>query len=537
VTHFQGTLCPDTLFFGGAVLTQDAAQPRADALLVRGERIAYVGSRAEAEARATPDAVRVDLAGRCLCPGFHDAHVHLTQHGLDLARLRLFETQTLDDALSLVEARAQAQEPGSWIAGSGLSMSRWNVTALDKRDLDRVSPAHPVVLRSQDGHSVWANSLALARAGIGRETPDPEHGVIERNAAGEPTGRLLELATKLLDRALPQPSDAELQAALRRAGEHLASLGITTVHHMAYEPARNWRQLALAASREGFPLRVWGCIDQQHIEAAAALGLATGQGGARFTVGGAKFFADGAIGSLTAWMLEPYAGTDTVGVCVHGPELLRERFPQALEAGLTLVTHAIGDAANRAVLDALEATRNQWQAVGLRPRLEHAQHLHPDDVGRFAELGVVASMQPIHLTFDAKRVGELLAERVSGAYRTRSLLASGAVLAFGSDTPVASPDVIEGLRAACTREAVGGGTLNVGEALTVEEALAAYTRGAAYAIGREGRSGVLKPGFDADLVVLSHDPTDETAGGLAGLEVRGTMLAGSWTHALQVGAL
>lgn len=522
----------DTLFFGGPVLTQDTAQPRADALLVRGERIAYVGSPAEAAARAAPGAVCVDLAGRCLSPGFHDAHLHLTQHGLDLSRLNLFSTQTVGEALKLVAARAQAQEPGSWIEGSGLSMSRWNVYALDKRDLDRVSPEHPVVLRSQDGHSVWANSLALRRAGIGRDTPAPEHGVIERDARGEPTGRLLELATKLLSRAIPQPSDDELQAVLRRAGEHLASLGITTVHHMAYEPARNWRQLALAASREGFPLRVWACIDHEHIEAAAALGLATGQGGDRFTIGGAKFFADGALGSLTAWMLSPYAGTDTVGVTVHGPEVLRERFPKALAAGLTVVTHAIGDAANHAVLDALAATRELWQAKGLRPRLEHAQHLHPDDVRRFAELGVVASMQPIHLTFDAKRVSELLAERASGAYRTRSLLASGAVLAFGSDTPVASPDVVAGLRAACTREAVGGGTLNASEALGVEEALTAYTRGAAYAIGREGRSGVLRAGFDADLVVLSHDPTDETAGGLAGLEVAGTMLAGSWTHPL-----
>lgn len=518
----------DVLFFGGSVLTQDEAQPRAEAVLVRGERIAFVGSFAEAEARAARDAERVDLAGRCLLPGFHDAHVHLTQHGLDRSRLRLFNTQTLGEALARVEARAREQEPGTWIEGSGLSMSRWNVLRLDKRDLDRVSPHHPVVLRSQDGHSVWANSLALERVGIGRNTPDPEHGVIERDERGEPTGRLLEHATVLLSRAIPQPSETEVQGALWRAGEHLAGLGITTVHHMAFEPTRNWRQLALAASRDDFPLRVWACIDHEHIEAAQALGLATGQGGSRFTVGGAKFFTDGALGSLTAWMLEPYAGTDTVGVTVHGPEVLRERFPKAIDAGLTVVTHAIGDAANRAVLDALSATRELWEAKGSRPRLEHAQHLHPDDVPRFGELGVVASMQPIHLTFDAKRIGELLAERRRGAYRTRALLDSGAVLAFGSDTPVADPDVILGLRAACTREAVDGTALNPDEALSVGEALAAYTRGAAYAIGREGRSGRLRPGFDADLVVLSGDPHE----GLDDLMVAGTMLAGSWTKPL-----
>jgi predicted amidohydrolase YtcJ len=516
----------DVLFFGGPILTQDDAQERAEAVLVRGERLACVGSLEEAGARAAPDAERVDLGGRCLLPGFHDAHVHLTQHGLDLSRLRLYDTRTLGEALERVAAREREQEPGSWIEGSGLSMSRWNVSRLDKRDLDRVSPEHPVVLRSQDGHSVWANSLALERAGIHRGTPDPEHGVIEHNEQGDLTGRLLELAVKLPGLAIPPPSEAELQRALRRAGDHLAGLGITTVHHMAYESARNWRQLALAASRDDFPVRVWACIDHEHIEAADALGLATGQGGARFTVGGAKFFADGALGSLTAWMLSPYTGTDTVGVSVHGPDLLADRFPKAIDAGLTIVTHAIGDAANRAVLDALSATRELWEAKGLRPRLEHAQHLHPDDVPRFAELGVVASMQPVHMTFDAKRIGELLAERQGWAYPTRSLLDSGAALAFGSDTPVADPDVILGLRAACAREAVDGTVLNLKEALSVDEALAAYTRGAAYAIGCEGRSGRLRKGFDADLVVLSHDPRES----LDDLTVAGTMLAGSWTH-------
>lgn len=516
----------DSLFFGGPILTQDDNRPQA--VLVRGERLAFVGPLADAERLAGGAAARVDLRGRCLLPGFHDAHVHLTQHGLDLSRLDLFGTSTLEAALELVAERANEQAPGTWIEGSGLSMSRWDVAALDNRDLDAAAPHHPVVLRSQDGHSVWANTLALTQAGMTRDTPDPEGGVIERDSRGRLTGRLLELAAKALTAAIPQPSDAELQTALGRAAVHLAGLGVTTVHHMAYESARNWRQLALAASREGFPVRVWACLDHEHIEAAASLGLATGQGGARFAVGGAKFFADGALGSLTAWMLSPYAGTRTVGVTVHGPELLRRRFPKALDAGLTVVTHAIGDAANRAVLDVLEETRPVWTERGLRPRLEHAQHLHPDDVPRFGRLGVTASLQPVHLTFDAKRIGELLPDRQTGAYRTRALLDTGAALAFGSDTPVAPPDVLAGIRAACTRRAVDGTVLNPDEAVSVGEALAAYTCGAAYAIGRENRSGRLKAGFDADLVVLSHSPHE----GLDGLEVAGTMLAGSWTKPL-----
>jgi predicted amidohydrolase YtcJ len=515
----------DTLFVG-TILTMDEARPRAEALLVRGERIAAVGALAEVAPLAAPGARRVELSGCALLPGFHDAHVHLTQHGLDLDRLDVVATQTLEEALQAVAARARATEPGAWIEGAGLSMSRWGVSRLDKRDLDRVSPHHPVVLRSQDGHSVWANSLALARAGVHAKTPDPEHGIIERDETGEPTGRLLEQASALVMRALPTPTDAALRAALARAGAHLASLGITTVHHMAYEPPAYFRQLALAASCEAFSLRVWACVPQEDLEHAAALGLATGQGGGRFAVGGAKFFADGAVGSLTAWMLEPYAGTRTCGVAVHGPEVLRERLPLAISQGLTPVVHAIGDAANRAVVSAFEATRPLWEAAGLRPRLEHAQHLHPDDLARLAALGIPVSMQPVHLVFDAKRVTELLPDRLAGYCATRSLLEAGVPLAFGSDTPVADPDVRLGLRAATTRVAASGEALNPAETVPVEAALAAYTRGAAYAIAREGRSGKLVPGFDADLVVLSHDPTTT----LEGLEVVGTMLAGRWTY-------
>jgi len=518
----------DLIFYNGLILTMDAERPGAEAVAVRAGRILEVGSRSEVEALARPDTVRVDLAGRCLVPGFHDAHVHLTQHGLELSHLSLHETPTLEEALRQVGAWVGGLEPGTWLQGAGFSMSRWNVSRLHKRDLDRVAPKHPVLLRSKDGHSVWVNSLALELAGVHAGTPDPEHGIIERDERGEPTGRLLELAANLVRDVIPAPTDAELAEALHRAGAHLSGLGITTVHHMCYEPPTYWRQLALASSREDFPLRVWACIPQEGLEHAAALGLATGQGGARFCVGGAKFFADGALGSLTAWMLRPYTGTTTCGVAVHGPEILRERFPKAIHAGLVPVVHAIGDAANRAVLDALEATRGAWEAKGLRPRVEHAQHLHPDDAARFGEMGLVVSMQPLHLVFDAKRIRELLGDRLEGAYRTRTLLETGAHLAFGSDTPVAEPDVILGLKAACTREGMDGGSLNPDEALSVEEALAAYTAGAAYAIGREGRSGRLKRGFDADVTVLSHDPRET----LEGLSVAGTMLAGVWTKPL-----
>lgn len=512
----------DWLFLG-TVLTMDPARPRATALAVTGGRVSAVGE--DAAGSAGPGTRVVELGGRALVPGFHDAHVHLAAHGLELSQLDLRGAGDVAEAARLIRASAAELPEGAWLLASGFALHRWGLRALGRAEADALeaaAPGHAVALRSQDHHSAWGNRLAFERAGIGRDTEDPAEGEIVRDADGEPTGLLLERATALLLGSVPPPDAGALDDALLRAGEDLAARGVTTVHHMAFEPAAHWRAMASAASDESYPLRVWACLPQQALEHAAEVGLATGHGGAQFCVGGAKFFADGALGSLTAWMLEPYGGTGDLGVPVDGPDVLARRLPLAIAAGLTPVVHAIGDAANRAVLDALEGAAPAWRAAGLRPRIEHAQHLHPSDVPRFGRLGVVASMQPIHMTFDGPVVRSVLADRQARAYPMRSLQDAGAVLAFGSDTPVAEPDVLEGLRAACRREDVEGETLAPHERLSVEQALAAYTRGAAHAIGRERRSGRLAPGFDADLTVLSHDPT----AGLDDLEVCATVKAG-----------
>ena len=519
---------PDAILLPGRVLTMDEGPGPAEALAWRAGRIVAVGPRAEVLALRGPGTRVLEAPDACALPGFHDAHLHLTMHGLELDQVPLHEAATLDDGLALVAAAAARQPEGSWILGAGFALQRWGVTALHRRDLDRVAPRHPVLLRSQDHHGAWANSAALALAGVGAATPDPEAGVVVRDADGEPTGMLLETALELVQRAVPQPDGAALARALDAAGRHLASLGVTTVHHMAAEPSAFWRAIASRASgHDGggpYPLRVWSCIPHADLEHAAAIGLAGGQGGERFVVGGAKFFADGALGSRTAWMQDPYPDGG-VGVAVDGPEVLRERYRLAAEAGFAPVTHAIGDAANRAVLDALEATADAWRGARLRPRVEHAQHLDAVDAARIGRLGAVASVQPIHLTFDAPSVRALFPTRSERAYRLRDLLAGGAVLAFGSDTPVASPDVIAGIRAAVTRMGVDGEPLAADQALTVDEALRAYTVGAAYAIGREARSGVLRVGADADVVLLSHDPR----AGLDDLAVVATVMGGEVT--------
>ena len=514
----------------------EAAPPAvAEAVAVAGGRLVAVGARDAVLAWRGPATEVVTLPGACLLPGFHDAHVHLGQHGLELAAVALHDVPTIDGALARVAERARTTPVGSWITGAGFALERWGVSARDTSvlsaaALDAVAPDQPVLLRSQDLHAGWANRAALRAAAIHRHTPDPEHGTIARDAEGEPSGYLIEHAVDMVSRAIPVPDAASWAAAVRAAGADMAARGITTVHHMAFEAPAGWRAIADAASGDDYPLRVWACIPHADVEHAAAIGLAGGHGGERFTVGGAKFFADGALGSRTAWMLEPYHGSSDQGMQVEPAEVLRERFRFVVEAGFTPVTHAIGDAAVRVVADALEATADAWRPAGLLPRVEHAQHVHPDDVARLGRLGVVASMQPIHLTFDAASIVSLLGDRQERAFPMRSLAAAGAVLAFGSDAPVAMPDVLAGLRAAVRRSGSDGTPLPLNEALGVEAALRAFTHGAAIAIGRGHRSGLLRVGCDADLVLLDHDPVDA----LDDLQVLATLSAGRFTYRADV---
>jgi len=515
----------DLILLPGLVRTLDAERPRAEAVAISHGRIVAVGSRAEASTWRGPRTDVVEAPSTCLLPGFHDAHVHLAQHGMELAAVALHDVPDVAGALARVAERARRSAPGAWITGAGFALDRWGVRTLEAAALDSVAPNHPVLLRSQDHHAGWANGAALAAAGIDAVTPDPEHGTIVRDPAGTPTGYLLEHAVDLVVAAVPAAERSDWTRAVRAAGDDLATRGITTVHHMAYEPPAAWRAIADAASSDDYPLRVWACVPHAEVEQAAAIGLAGGHGGARFVVGGAKFFADGALGSRTAWMLEPYLDGG-VGMTVDGPAVLRERFRLVAEAGFAPVAHAIGDAAVRAVVDALEATTDAWRPAALRPRVEHVQHAHPDDVARLGALGVTASMQPIHLTFDAASIHAALGDRLERAFPFRSLAAAGAVLAFGSDTPVAEPDVFAGMRAAVRRRGADGTPLPTDEAVDAASALGAFTHGAAAAIGRSHRSGRVRVGFDADLVLLDHDPLDD----LDDVVVLATLSAGRFTY-------
>lgn len=518
------SIAVDRILIGTVVpLTADGA--RHEAIAIHHGRVFALGSEAEMLALAGERTTIDRFEGGFILPGFHDAHVHLSGHGLALQALDLHAIDDFEEALGLIGARATGD---TWLECVGFGLDRFGLSEVgpaERARLTKMAPHTPVLIRAFDRHSIWLNEVALQQAGITADTPDPVGGKIVRDADGNPTGLLLETATDLADAALPAPTGEDLVRTLRMGAYDLAKHGITTVHDMGALSAAQWRATANSASHAEFPVRVWGSIPHAEIEAAQRIGLATGQGGEHFLIGGAKFFVDGALGSHTAWMLEPYEGTEQTGISVDGPEVLRERIPLAIEAGLTPVIHAIGDAANRAIIDVLEETYEAWSAAGMRPRIEHAQHLHIDDVHRILRLGIIPSMQPIHLTFDAPIIRRWLPDRVERAYQFRTLKDGGARIPLGSDTPVAPPGVLADIVAATTMQARDGSIIQPEQAMTIPEALWGHTRDAAWAIGQEHVSGVLAPGFVADVVVLSADPY--TA--LEDAHVRFTMKAGKMT--------
>lgn len=500
---------PGWVLYNGDIHTMDAATPRAQAIAVAGDRVLAVGTNAEMQA-LVPKGKAIDLRGRTVVPGFTDSHLHFLSYGLSLKQIDLAGVSALGEALARVAARAAATPSGHWLNGRGWDQSLWEGGAFPTRqDLDRIAPNHPVFLRRKCGHAGWANSRALELAGITSGTPDPPSGAIERDlATGRPTGILKELAMDLVSRLFTEPSADEAMDAIRTGMAHAHQQGLVGVHTMEGATAlRAFQQLRTAGELK---LRMLMQIPEENLAAAIQTGLQSGLGDERLRIGGVKLFSDGALGARTAYMLEPYQGEPSNhGIPVATPEHLREVIGKASRAGIATFVHAIGDRANREVLNAIEATRQAGEGLRLRHRIEHVQILHPSDIPRLAKLGVIASMQPIHATQDMLVADAHWGARSAGAYAWRNLLDTGAVLAFGSDSPVEDLNVMKGIHAAVTRRRADGSPGPDGwypeQRLTVTEAVYAYTAGAAFASGEEAIKGTLSPGKLADLVVLSQD--------------------------------
>ncbi|MGB5050006.1 MAG: amidohydrolase, partial [Caldilineaceae bacterium] len=393
------------------------------------------------------------------------------------------------------------------------------------------STEHPIFLRRKCGHAGWANSAALALAGITPATPDPDGGEIVRDGAGQPTGILLETAMQPLYQLLTEPTAEEAADAVRAAQAVVHKMGIVGIHTMESAPALRAFQ-KLRADGE-LRLRVVAQIPVAELDDAIRLGVQTGLGDEWLRVGGVKVFSDGALGPRTAWMLAPYENEpNNTGIAVTDAAAMADIVARATAAGLSVVTHAIGDRANRMVLDALEASRNAGVGLHLRHRIEHAQILDPQDIPRFVELGVIPSMQPIHATQDMRLADKHWGSRSRHAYAWRSLQETGARLAFGSDAPVETPDVIQGIHAAVTRCRADGTPGGSGwipeERLSVEEAVWAYTVGAAYAGGMENEQGSITPGKLADLTILSQDIFSVNPMAILETDVTGTVVGGEF---------
>lgn len=528
----------DLILFNGRVHTMDPDLPFATAVATRGDRILAVGLDSEILHLRHQHTLLFDLRGRAAFPGFIDAHVHFAWWALRREQVDLSDASSPEQAMAKVAERVAQTPPGTWILGGGFDRNVWPGAAWPTRQmLDAVAPQHPVMLNSHDHHSIWVNTLALRLAGVTAETPDPPGGRIARDPiTGEPIGILSESAVQLVQRVVPSPTLSQAVAAMREAQPLAWAAGLTSIHEIHDTDDMMAFRAFQALRRAGeLGLRVYQHVPASRLEAFIQAGVQSGFGDEWVRIGGVKFFIDGALGSRTADMLEPYIGEpDNRGVPIMDKEAMLEQALRASRAGLSVSVHAIGDRANRSILDVLEAVRRDEEANGrcrLRHRIEHVQILHPDDLPRLAQLDVIASMQPIHATSDM-----LIAERFWGpercrlAYAWRSLLDTGARLAFGSDAPVEPLDVLAGIHAAVTRRRPDGAPGPDGwqpqERITAMEAVRAYTLGAAYASGEEMIKGTLTPGKLADMVVLSRDITACPAEEILSTRVEVTILGG-----------
>lgn len=478
------------------VLLLNDDQPQAEAVLVGGRRVLAVGSREELRALA-PKAKIHDHRDLLLTPGLADAHTHLVMYGFSLDQVNLHGTSSLEEVQNKLAEKAIQTPKGNWIQGSGFLANELGFNDYPTAEmLDQVTPHHPVILFSRDHHSAWVNNLALKIANVTEDTPHPEGGKIVH-----PLGCLLENAARLVSQHIPKPTEAEYLAAARAGADDLASRGYVSAHTMAFEPAEAPRALQTLAQRGELALRVWACLPHDRLEHAQKLGLANQTGGL-FQWGGVKFFADGALGSRTAWLHKPgFADGNGLGMALDDPETIYERGLQALELGLTPVTHAIGDRANTEMLNIYEKLQPTAKQKGIQLRIEHAQHLQPSDLVRFK--GLVASVQPIHLHSDGPMIRKLLPHLESSTYAFRSLKEAGAILAFGSDAPIAPPDYRANFAAAMNRKDHSGETIAASESLSELDVLWAHTRGPAIAAGWKDE-GIIQPGARAAFTLWDH---------------------------------
>jgi len=535
---------PILLLVNGMIHTMDEQTPRVSALAIdlASGRILAAGDDATITALAGPLTETTDLRGRTVLPGFIDAHAHLVSYAQSRLDVDLRDAHSEDEAVARVAARAEQSPAGAWIFGRSWDKNHWPEQRFpSKASLDAAIPAHPVALSSHDYHSLWVNSEALRRAGIDAATPDPGRGRIGRDADGEPDGVLYEDATELVYRVADPASDERLLVELRVILAELCARGVTGVHNI--EDDRSLRLLQRLRANGELSPRVLYYIQRRALPHALELGIEGDFGDDTLRFAGVKLYMDGALGSQTAAMLDPYEGQpENRGLLTTTEAEVEQLAREATTGGIGVAIHAIGDRAVHAALDGIEtalqaeaaqAEEKGAQARTRRIRLEHVQLARMEDIARMARLGVVASVQPFHAVVDRDAAERYWGDRYRRAYAYQALRQAGATLALGSDVPVDTPDPWRILHAAINRQNDAEQDRPAwlpDQALSVAQAMWGYTVGAAWAGGQEARQGSLAPGKLADLIVLSDDPFTAPPERIAQTQVLATLVDGQLVH-------
>jgi predicted amidohydrolase YtcJ len=506
------SLVADTIIINAVVHTMDPAQPVAEAVAIYGNRIVAAGSTNDIRKLAGPNTRTIDAKGRLLLPGFNDAHTHFLSGGFQLSSVDLRDANSPQEFAARIKAFAEKLPKGRWVTGGDWDHERWPDAKLPTKELiDSFTAETPVFVNRLDGHMALANSLALKLAGVTRETADPPGGVIVRDKSGEPTGVLKDAAQNFVWKVVSPATFEEKLDAARAATNYAAKLGVTSVQDMSAGDDVGIYQTLL--DRGELKTRIYAVSPLPSWERVARMGVRAHFGSEMLRVGGLKGFADGSLGSTTALFYEPYRDDpSTSGIAgdeMYPEGVMLERVSEADRAGLQVMIHAIGDRANDLILSIYEQVERENGKRDRRFRIEHAQHLRAQDIPRFARDGVIASMQPYHAIDDGrwaeKRIGK---ERIKTTYAFRSLLDSGATLAFGTDWTVAPLNPLLSIYAAVTRRTLDGKNPNgwvPEQKITVEETVRAYTLGSAYAEFQENVKGSITAGKLADIVLLSRD--------------------------------
>ena len=520
----------DRIYTNGLIWTGDSIDIVTGAIAIKGNKIMYIGDNFQN--LKDKNTVIVDLRGQLIVPGFIDNHTHFLSGGYQLANINLRPIQTKEDFRNTIESFASKIPRGQWILGGDWDHEAWGGDLPDKSWIDSVTPNNPVFVSRYDGHMGLANSAALKLAGIDKDTKNPEGGVIVKDSlTGEPTGMLRDEAMSLVFKVIPEPSENELDESLQRALKEAVEFGVTEVNDMG--SYGGWADLSTyrrAYRKNKLDIRVYAFVPLSDWEKLNSYVKENGRGDDRLRWGGLKGFVDGSLGSTTAWFYEPYLDdTTTSGLTITDTSTLASWIMAADSAGLQVAVHAIGDRGNDWLLNVYESAINK-DKKDRRFRIEHAQHLTPEAIRKFGELNVIPSMQPYHAIDDGKWASKRLDDkRLKGTYAFKSLLDNGARLTFGSDWTVAPLSPILGIYAAVTRQTLDGknpGGWYPEQKITVEQALKAYTQNSAYASYMETKTGILKPGFLADFVVLSENLFEITPESIKDVKVLRTIVDG-----------